>query len=154
MVHISKNHVNIIFREKQWRHQGGAWGQMPPQSEALPPNQKKKMAKISHFWQIFGFLPPSESHFAPSMPPTKKKFLVPPLGKRSAHLFALLTSILAKINFWNKFLFCFKTSDGNISIYVMIKMEYIFTVYIVHVRSSESEHFIGMFLNKENNRAI
>ena len=56
----------------------GTWGHFPPQLEALPPpplapNQKKKMVKISHFWQIFWIFAPSETHFAPSMPPQKKK---------------------------------------------------------------------------------
>ena len=44
------------------------------------PQLEEKMAKISHFRQIFGFFAPSESHFAPSMPP--QKFLVPPLPLR------------------------------------------------------------------------
>ena len=60
---------------EQWRHQGGM-GHLPPQSEALPAStcssSQKKMTKISHFRQIFGILPPSELHFAPLMPPTKK----------------------------------------------------------------------------------
>ena len=45
-------------------------------------SQKKKMVKISHFRQIFGFLPPQKCIFVPSMFPTptkKKKKLVPPL---------------------------------------------------------------------------
>ena len=45
----------------------------------LPPSQKEKMAKISHLWQTFIFLPPSEMHFAPLMSPPQKLFLVLPL---------------------------------------------------------------------------
>ena len=51
----------------------GTWGHLPPQLEALPPHlppsQKVKMVKISHFWQIFGFFASSEMHFAPQCPP-------------------------------------------------------------------------------------
>ena len=43
---------------------------------SLPPPQEK-MAKICHFRQIFWIFAPTESHFAPSMPP--QKILVPPL---------------------------------------------------------------------------
>ena len=45
-------------KDKQWQHKGGAFA---PQSEALsptsPPIRRKKIAKISHFRQIFGFCP-------------------------------------------------------------------------------------------------
>ena len=53
----------------------GAFTSPPPvggSAPHLPPSQKKKMAKmpfLANFW-IFA---PSESHFAPSMQPTKKK---------------------------------------------------------------------------------
>ena len=33
--------------------------------------QKKKMVKMSHFWQICGFLPPQKWIFPPRCPPTK-----------------------------------------------------------------------------------
>ena len=62
----------------------GGMGKFSPQLEALPsptcppPVRRKQMAKISHFRQIFRFLPPQNCIFSPSMPPTKK-FLVPPL---------------------------------------------------------------------------
>ena len=62
----------------QWRHQVGHEGICPPQSEALPllaplPVRRKKWSNrpfSANFW-VFA---PSEMHFAPSMPPTKKKF--------------------------------------------------------------------------------
>ena len=60
---------------------GGGHGGKCPQSEALPPNlpprQEKKMAKISHFRQIFGFCS-LRIAFCPLDAP-HKKFLVPPL---------------------------------------------------------------------------
>ena len=62
----------------QWRHQGGHGGISPPPSQRLcpptcpPPSQKKKIAKISHFRQIFGFLPPQNYILPPRCPPTKK----------------------------------------------------------------------------------
>ena len=37
------------------------------------------MVKLSHFQQYFWIFAPSDTHFAPSVPPTKKQFLVPPL---------------------------------------------------------------------------
>ena len=54
-----------------WQHQGGmgAW------SEALPtcPQSEEKMVKISHFHQIFGFLPP-QKHILPLNVPPQKYF--------------------------------------------------------------------------------
>ena len=49
---------------------GGGMGAFPsPQFEALPPTcppvRSKKMVKISHFWQIFGFLPPQKRILPP-----------------------------------------------------------------------------------------
>ena len=38
----------------------------------LAPRQKKKIAKISHFRQIFGFLPPQNRILPPRCPPQKK----------------------------------------------------------------------------------
>ena len=68
-----KVHYNRIYTNTQWQHQGGgAWGHFggsaPPPH--LPPNQKKN-AKINHFRQIFGFLPPQSRILPPSMPLTK-----------------------------------------------------------------------------------
>ena len=64
------------FPIHQWRYQGeGAWGVFAPQSEALPPtcpSQKEEMAKVSHFWQLFRFLPPQIRILTP-MPHKKKK---------------------------------------------------------------------------------
>ena len=70
----------------------GAWGHCPlsrrPCPHLLPPSPpQKKMAKIKYFWQVYGFLPPSKSHFVPSMPPPRgKKNLVPPLATPSGGL--------------------------------------------------------------------
>ena len=54
---------------------GGGGGENAPQLEALPPplapHQKKKWPKSAIFGKFWIFAP-SESHFAPSMPPTKK----------------------------------------------------------------------------------
>ena len=61
------------------------------QSEALPPltpcQRGKKKAKISYFWQIFGFLP-LRITFCPldARPPPPKKNLVPPLATPSGGL--------------------------------------------------------------------
>ena len=68
----------------QWQHQGGAWGHFPPPqskdlSPYLPPCQKENMAKISHFQQIFGYLPPQNAFCSLDAPQKKKKNLVPPL---------------------------------------------------------------------------
>ena len=74
------NHMQIMLVNinDQWQHQGGHF----PPSEALPPTcppvRRKKLAKISHFWQIFWFLPP-QNHILPPRCPPQKKFLVPPL---------------------------------------------------------------------------
>ena len=62
----------------QWRHQGGrppVRGSTPP---TCPPSQKKN-GQTQPFLANFWIFAPSESHLAPSMPPTKKKILVPPL---------------------------------------------------------------------------
>ena len=54
----------------------GAWGTFAlPQLEVLPPphfppRQKKKLSKSAIFGKLLDFFP-SESYFAPSMPPTK-----------------------------------------------------------------------------------
>ena len=50
----------------------GAWGISLPQSAPTCPPQKKKMVKISHFLQIFGFLPPQKRILPPRCPPQKK----------------------------------------------------------------------------------
>ena len=50
------------------------WRLCPP---PLAPSQKEKMATVSHFGQIFGFLPPQNRILPPRCPPPK--FLVPPL---------------------------------------------------------------------------
>ena len=56
---------------------GRAWGHLlPPSWRLCPPSQKKKMAKISHFW----ISAPSELHFSPWIPP-QKNFLVSLLSK-------------------------------------------------------------------------
>ena len=49
---------------------------MPPIGGSAP-SQKKKMAKISHFRQLFRFLPPKNRILLPRCPP--QKILVPPL---------------------------------------------------------------------------
>ena len=75
-------------------------GVLCPQSEALPPTHpqsKEKRPKSASFGEFFDFCP-SESHFAPSMPATKKKKkknLVPPLATPSdglivSQMFSLL----------------------------------------------------------------
>ena len=65
--------------KSRWRHQGGTFP--PPRRKALPPTctprQKKKMSKISHHRQIFGFLSPQNRILPPRCPP--QKCLVPPL---------------------------------------------------------------------------
>ena len=57
----------------QWRHQGGR----PPPSEALlpplAPLVRRKNGQTQPFLANFWIFAPSESHLAPSMPPTKKK---------------------------------------------------------------------------------
>ena len=60
----------------QWRHQGCMRGHLPPPWRFCPPptlaptpRWKKNMSKISHFWQIFEFLPPQTHIFAPQCPP-------------------------------------------------------------------------------------
>ena len=45
---------------------------LPPLAPPPPPRQKKKMARISHFRQIFGFLPPQNRILPPRCPPHKK----------------------------------------------------------------------------------
>ena len=61
---------------------GGMGGGKCPQSEALPPTcppqSEEKNGQNQPFSANFWIFAPSELHFAPSMPPTKK-FLVPPL---------------------------------------------------------------------------
>ena len=50
----------------------------PPPTHTLNP-VKEKIAKTSHIWQNFGFLPPPpppKLHFAPSMPPQKEFLLL------------------------------------------------------------------------------
>ena len=49
----------------------GGWGIPPVGGSAPPPRQKKKMAKISHFRQFFGFLPPQKRILPPRCPPQK-----------------------------------------------------------------------------------
>ena len=59
-------------------------GAFPPQSKDLSPylppspDRREKMAKISHFQQIFGYLPPQNA-FCSLDAPTKEKKLVLPL---------------------------------------------------------------------------
>ena len=52
-------HFSFFFNSKHWRHQGGAWGHFPPRRRLCPPLPllEEKNTKISHFRQIFGFLP-------------------------------------------------------------------------------------------------
>ena len=45
----------------------------PRGGSAPPPQSEGKMAKNSHFRQIFGFLPPQTHIFSPSMPPPPHK---------------------------------------------------------------------------------
>ena len=55
---------------------GEGYGAFAPQSEALPPlapSQKEKNGQNQPFLANFWIFAPSETHFAPSMPPTKKK---------------------------------------------------------------------------------
>ena len=55
---------------------GGGHGGIRPQSEALPPTcppVRKKRVKISHFRQIFGFLPPQNRILPPRCPPHTHK---------------------------------------------------------------------------------
>ena len=53
----------------------GAWGRKCPpvggSAPHLPPKLKKKMVKISHFRQIFGYLPPQNCILPPGCPPQK-----------------------------------------------------------------------------------
>ena len=83
----------------------GGMGENAPQSEALPPlapSQKKKMAKISHFLQIFGFLPPQNRILPPRCP--HKKFLVPPLILRELDCKSLSLQLFARKqhNIWKE----------------------------------------------------
>ena len=71
---LQKSSYNLIDSGGIKGRHGGIYP--PPPSEALPPlapSQKKKMAKISHFWQIFGFLPP-QNRISPLDAPHQKKF--------------------------------------------------------------------------------
>ena len=54
---------------------GGGLGENAPVRGSAPhtcPQSEEKMAKISHFRQIFGFLPPQNRILPPRCPPTKK----------------------------------------------------------------------------------
>ena len=59
-----------------WIRAWGAWGicSPPPVRGSAPtcPPSEEKMGKISHFRQIFGFLPP-QNHILPPRCPHKKK---------------------------------------------------------------------------------
>ena len=62
---------------------GGHGGHLPPppvggSAPHLPTQSEEKNGQNQPFSANFWIFAPSESHFAPSMPPTKK-FLVPPL---------------------------------------------------------------------------
>ena len=69
---------SLYIKHMQWRHQGGHGGIYPHPSEALPPpphmppQSERKNGQNQPFSAIFLIFAPSESHFAPSMPPTKK----------------------------------------------------------------------------------
>ena len=56
----------------------GVWGDIPPSLEALPPVRRKIWQKSAIFGNFLDICP-SNTHFVSSMPPRKKKFLVPPL---------------------------------------------------------------------------
>ena len=74
----SNNHKDMANAiNTQWRHQGGAWGHLHPQLEALPtyPSQKKKWPKSAIFWKVLNFCP-LRIAFCPLDAP---KNLVPPL---------------------------------------------------------------------------
>ena len=62
---------------------GGAMGHSPPVGSSAPtyppPSVRRMMVKINHFGQNFWIFAPSEMHFTPSMPPSKK-FLEPSLN--------------------------------------------------------------------------
>ena len=71
-----KRHVLHFQRcQFQWQHQGGIVGICPPVggSASTCPHQKKKNGQNQAFSANFWIFAPSESPFAPSMPPTKKK---------------------------------------------------------------------------------
>ena len=53
------------------RGHGGAFAPSLPPLEALPLLAPHFMVKIGHFWQNFWIFAPSETHFAPWMPPQK-----------------------------------------------------------------------------------
>ena len=61
----------------------------PPVGGSSPtcPQLEEKMAKISHFRQIFGFLPPQNRILPPRYPPQKKKISGAATGIRSIHVF-------------------------------------------------------------------
>ena len=82
---LRNNYCGRSSNYPQWRHQGGVGafapigGSDPPH---LPPQSEEKNGQNQPFSANFWIFAPSESHFAPSMPPTKK-FLVPPLTIRN-----------------------------------------------------------------------
>ena len=62
--------LEVICSYGQWRHQGGM-GAFPPLSEDLPhfPPVGRKNSQNQPFLVNFWIFAPSETHFAPSMPP-------------------------------------------------------------------------------------
>ena len=73
-LHIIHQGENFVFG-CQWQHQGGHGGHLPPVG-GLPPHLppiRRKNGQNQPFLANFLIFAPSETHFAPSIPPTKKK---------------------------------------------------------------------------------
>ena len=69
---IHSNSRSCTYK-RQWRHQGGHGAFDPPVGGSAPPplHLEKKIAKISHFWHFFLFLP-LRIAFCPLDAPHKK----------------------------------------------------------------------------------
>ena len=75
------------FTIKQWLHQGGHGGQMPPvggSAPTFPPVRRKKWPKSAIFGKFWIFAPQNRI-LPPRCPPHKKKILVPPLPLTSVN---------------------------------------------------------------------
>ena len=69
---LSTTSLSEIATYYQWRHQGGVWGAFaPPVGGSAPtfPQSKGKNGKNQPFSANFWIFAPSDTHFAPSMPP-------------------------------------------------------------------------------------
>ena len=75
MIWFHRSNMPNGLHWRQWRHQGGGYGGISPLSRRLCPHlprpPEKKIAKISHFWQCFGVLPPPIRILPPRCPPQK-----------------------------------------------------------------------------------